>query len=205
MKTRISMKNRGVKVFDIVEIPGRSKVFSRHFLDRRQGFGGRVGKSQVNCAFSRKATRLRCRERQNTCSGACWKLCNCLNAWSSVCFIGAFKRFEIVLFGVFPHRLSNEFQVFNVFHNRWNRLLGRSSFFQPLVASFGTHFLLFSGRDRLWRFVLVGFRFVAQSGFPLPPFCHLDMALPRHLRALFAHSFPSVPKADRDRFACDLP
>lgn len=44
-------------------------------------------------------------------------------------FVGAFKCFEIVLFDVFPQRLSNEFQVFNVFHNRWNRLLGRIHFF----------------------------------------------------------------------------
>ena len=181
MKTRISVKNGGAKVFDIVEIPGCSKAFPRHFLDWRRWFGGRIGKSQVSCAFRRKAMRLHCRERQNTCSGACWKLCNCLNTWSSACFVEACKRFEIVLFDVFPQRLSNEFQVFNVFHNRWNRLLGRRLFFQPLVAGFGAHFLLIGGSDRLWRFVLVEFRFIAQSGFQLPPFCHLDLASPRCL------------------------
>lgn len=31
MKTRISVKNRGVKVFDIVEIPGSSDKFRRLF------------------------------------------------------------------------------------------------------------------------------------------------------------------------------
>ena len=32
MKTRITVKNRGVKVFDIVEIPGCSDPFRRLFL-----------------------------------------------------------------------------------------------------------------------------------------------------------------------------
>ena len=59
--------------------------------------------------------------------------------------VSSFQRLKNVRFGIFPQRCSNEFQVFNVFHNRRNRLMGSSSFFQPLVMGFGVHFLLFAG------------------------------------------------------------
>ena len=71
---------------------------------------------------------------------------NCLVKRLPAC---SFERFENVCSDVFPQRLSNEFQVFNVFHNRLNRLVGRIVFFQPLVVGFEMHFLLFGGRDRL--------------------------------------------------------
>ena len=71
---------------------------------------------------------------------------NCLVKRLPAC---SFERFENVRFDVFPRRFSNEFQVFNVFHNHWNRLLGRSFFFRPLVAGFGAHFLLFDDINRL--------------------------------------------------------
>ena len=59
--------------------------------------------------------------------------------------VSSFQRLKNVRFGIFPQRCSNEFQVFNVFHNRRNRLMGSSTFFQRLVMGFGVHFLLFAG------------------------------------------------------------
>ena len=43
-----------------------------------------------------------------------------------------FERSETARFDIFPQRFSNEFQVFNVFHNRPNRSMMRDKFFQPL-------------------------------------------------------------------------
>ena len=63
--------------------------------------------------------------------------------------VSSFKRLKNVRFGIFPQRCSNEFQVFNVFRNRRNRLMGSSSFFQPLAAGFGIRFLPFAGIDWL--------------------------------------------------------
>ena len=40
-----------------------------------------------------------------------------------------FQRFENACFDIFPQRFSSEFQVFNVFHNRLNRPMGRTRFF----------------------------------------------------------------------------
>lgn len=59
--------------------------------------------------------------------------------------MNSFQRLKNVRFGIFPQRCSNEFQVFNVFHNRRNCLMRSSSFFQSLVMGFGVHFLLFAG------------------------------------------------------------
>ena len=60
-----------------------------------------------------------------------------------------FEQSENACFDIFPQRFSNEFQVFNVFHNRRNRSMRRGMFFQPPVAGFGACFLLFAGIDRL--------------------------------------------------------
>ena len=61
----------------------------------------------------------------------------------------SFEQLETARFDIFPPRFSNEFQVFNVFHNRRNRSMRRGVFFQPFVAGFGACFLLFAGIDRL--------------------------------------------------------
>lgn len=58
-----------------------------------------------------------------------------------------FEQPENARFDIFPQRFSNEFQVFNVFHNRLNRSMGRDKFFQPLGADFGARFLLFPSID----------------------------------------------------------
>lgn len=58
-----------------------------------------------------------------------------------------FERSETARFDIFPQRFSNEFQVFNVFHNRPNRSMMRDKFFQPLGADFGVRFLLFPSVD----------------------------------------------------------
>ena len=60
-----------------------------------------------------------------------------------------FQRFENACFDIFPQRFPNEFQVFNVFHNRLNCPMGRIAFFQPLVVGFEVYFLLFGGINRL--------------------------------------------------------
>lgn len=60
-----------------------------------------------------------------------------------------FEQSENACFDIFPQRFSNEFQVFNIFHNRRNRSMRRGMFFQPFVAGFGACFLLFAGIDRL--------------------------------------------------------
>ena len=59
-----------------------------------------------------------------------------------------FERSETARFDIFPQRFSNEFQVFNVFHNHPNRSMMRDKFFQPLGADFGVRFLLFPSIDR---------------------------------------------------------
>mgnify|MGYP006928866863 FL=1 len=59
-----------------------------------------------------------------------------------------FERLKTARFDIFPQRFSNEFQVFNVFHNRLNRSVMRDKFFQPLGADFGVRFLLFPSIDR---------------------------------------------------------
>ena len=48
-----------------------------------------------------------------------------------------FERLKTACFDIFPQRFSNEFQVFNVFHNRRNRSMRRGMFFQPFVAVSG--------------------------------------------------------------------
>ena len=48
-----------------------------------------------------------------------------------------FERLKTACFDIFPQRFSNEFQVFNVFHNRLNRSMMRDKFFQPLGADLG--------------------------------------------------------------------
>lgn len=52
----------------------------------------------------------------------------------------SFEQSETARFDIFPQRFSNEFQVFNVFHNRLNRSMMRDRFFQPLGADFGDAF-----------------------------------------------------------------
>lgn len=59
-----------------------------------------------------------------------------------------FERPENARFDIFPQRFSNEFQVFNVFHNRLNRSMRRGVFFWSLGADFGVRFLLFPSIDR---------------------------------------------------------
>ena len=82
-----------------------------------------------------------------------------------------FQRFENACFDIFPQRFSSEFQVFNVFHNRLNRPMGRTRFFQPQVVGFGMYFLLFGGINRLEAcFRWISFR--CSPGFP-PLFLHV--------------------------------
>jgi hypothetical protein len=106
-----------------------------------------------------------------------------------------FERLKTARFDIFPQRFSNEFQVFNVFHNRLNRSVMRDKFFQPLGADFGVRFLLFPSIDRSQGPFFVECRFITRLGFPLLSPHVLRVGAAGDGGACFSRDFPRVAES----------
>ena len=97
-----------------------------------------------------------------------------------------------MLFDVFPQRLSNEFQVFNVFHNRWNRLLGRRSFFSRWLRVSGCISFLLAAAIGYEGSFLLNFVSLLNLVFNFRPSAIWIWRRRGAWWAFFAHGFPRI-------------
>lgn len=97
-----------------------------------------------------------------------------------------------MLFDVFPQRLSNEFQVFNVFHNHWNRLLGRRSFFSRWLRVSGRISFLLAAAIGYEGSFLLNFVSLLNLVFNFRPSAIWIWRRRGAWWAFFAHGFPRI-------------
>lgn len=106
-----------------------------------------------------------------------------------------FERSETARFDIFPQRFSNEFQVFNVFHNRPNRSMMRDKFFSAVRCGFWGAFPSFPERRLVARSVFVECHFITRLGFPLLSPHVLRVGAAGDGGACFSRDFPRVAES----------